>query len=150
MIFKKCLVFAVLVLSLVGVFGCTSGADRPASVKSIRDAAVGPQWQMKQVEINFTNETFMTLELAAGDKVDGYYYLLDGAGVSFAISGTSDIYASKSGTTADRFSFTAMQGQGIDYKLKFNVTGGDNPEATVFLEIIYPITGKVLVPFGTK
>jgi hypothetical protein len=148
--FKKVLVVAVLVLLLVGVFGCTGGADRPASVKSIREAPVGLQWKMKQVEINFTHETSMTLELAAGDKVDGYFYLLDGAGVSFAVSGITDIYASKSGTTSDRFSFTASQGQGLDYKLKFNVAGGDNPEATVFLEIIYPITGEVLVPFGTK
>ncbi len=148
--FNKVLVVAVLVISLISIFGCTSSGEAPASVKSVREAAIGTQWQMKQVEINFKSDTFMTLELAAGDKVDGYYYLLNGDGINFSISGLSDIYASKTGATSDRFSFTASQEQGKDYKLKFTVTGNDNTEATVFLEMIYPVTGIVLVPFGTK
>ena len=66
----------------------------PASVKSIRDAKIGTQWQVKQVEISFKTDTFVTVELTAGDKVDGYYYILSGDGISFNISGISQIYAS--------------------------------------------------------
>ncbi|MHB8105035.1 MAG: hypothetical protein ACYDG5_05800, partial [Dehalococcoidales bacterium] len=60
------------------------------------------------------------------------------------------IYASPNGATSDRFTFTASQTQGIDYKLKLTLTGRGTTEATVFLEIIYPVTGSVLVPIGTK
>ena len=148
--FKKVLVVAVLLLSLTGIIGCTSDAQAPASVKSIRDAKIGTQWQVKQVEISFKTDTFVTVELAAGDKVDGYYYILNGDGISFNISGISQIYTSPQDATSDRFSFTASQAQGIDYKLKFTTTGTGNAEATIFLEILYPINGTVLVPFGTK
>jgi outer membrane lipoprotein SlyB len=146
--FKKVLILAAI-LTLFGVVGCTSSStETPASVKSIRESKIGTQWQMKQVEINFKAETFMTLDLAAGDKVDGYFYIESGDSIGFSISGISPIYSSSNGSTSDRFSFTASQAQGIDYKLKF--TTGNEKEATVFLEIIYPATGKVLVPFGTK
>lgn len=151
--FKKVLIVALL-LCIVGVIGCTSAATTttkaPASVKSIREAKVGTQWQMKQVEINFNTDTFITLELAPGDKVDGYFYTMSGTGIGFTVSGISQIYASPTSLLSDRFSFTANQEQGIDYKLKFTIAGGGNNEAIVFLEIIYPVTGEVLVPFGTK
>jgi uncharacterized secreted protein with C-terminal beta-propeller domain len=151
--FKKVLIIALL-LSLVGIFGCTSSSTEttkpPASVTSIREAKIGTQWRMKQIEIKFEKETFVTIELAAGDKVDGYFYAISGESINFTISGTSQIYASPSGAISDRFSFTASQAQGIDYKLKFAIAGSEKTEATVFLEIIYPVAGEVLVPFGTK
>ncbi len=148
---KKVLIIA-LVLSLVGIFGCTSSetAKPPASMTTIREAKIGTLWYMKQLEINFSTDTSVTIELAAGDKVDGYFYTISGDGISFSISGISQIYASPSGSTSDRFSFIASQEQGIDYKLKFAVPGNGKTEATVFLEIIYPVTGEVLVPIGTK
>jgi uncharacterized secreted protein with C-terminal beta-propeller domain len=149
--FKKA-VIALLLLSLVfSIFGCTSSNNSttktPASIEYIREAKIASIWQMKQVQLNFTTETSITIELAAGDKVDGYFYVVGEGTISFTITGISQIYASPSGTTSDRFSFTASQEQGIDYKLKFTVGGS---EATVFLELIYPATGEVLVPIGTK
>ncbi|MHB8105185.1 MAG: hypothetical protein ACYDG5_06560, partial [Dehalococcoidales bacterium] len=90
--FKKILIVA-LVLSLVGIFGCTSGSsqDTPASMITIREATIGTQWQMKQLEIKFKTDTSITIELAAGDKVDGYFYAINGDNVNFTISGISQI-----------------------------------------------------------
>ena len=90
--------------------------------------------------------------------MDGYFYLEKGSDISFQIAGNSQIYESqpagtKSDTiTSDRFSFTASQAQGIAYFLTFN-PGSDTRvtnEDTVFLEIIYPATGSLSVPIGTK
>jgi hypothetical protein len=149
---KKIVVGLCLLALVFSIFGCTSANNttttaKPASIDYIREAKIGTAWQMKQIQLNFTNETSITLELAAGDKVDGYFYVVGGGTISFTISGISQIYASPSGTTSDRFSFTASQDQGIDYKLRFTVGSG---EVAIFLEIIYPVTGEVLVPIGTK
>jgi hypothetical protein len=150
----KKVVIAVLLFALVfSIFGCTSSSNTttstkpPASIEYIREAQIGTVWQMKQIQLTFDTEMTITLELAVGDKVDGYFYVVGQGGISFTITGLSQIYASQSGTTSDRFSFTASQEQGIDYKLKFSVASG---EATVFLEIIYPVTAEVMVPIGTK
>jgi hypothetical protein len=150
--FKKA-VIAIIMLALVfSIFGCTSSGGTtttkpPASIEYIREAPLASIWQMKQIQLNFTTEMSITVELAVGDKVDGYFYVVGGGTIGFSISGISQIYASSSGATSDRFSFTASQDQGIDYKLKFTVVSGS---ATVFLELIYPVTGEVLVPIGTK
>jgi hypothetical protein len=149
---KKVLIVALLLMSLVGIFGCTSSdsTKSPASLKYIREAEIASNWQMKQIELTFKTDTFVTVELAAGDKVDGYFYVISADGVDFDISGISQIYESKKEATSDRFSFTASQAQGIDYKLKFTATGSEKNDNTVYLEIIYPKTGEVLVPIGTK
>lgn len=149
---KKVLIVGLVVISLLGMFGCTSGdtSQTPASIKYIRDAQLADTWQMKQIELNFKTNMSVTIELAAGDKVDGYFYVLTTDGVDFSISGISQIYASEKEATSDRFSFSASQAQGVDYKLKFSATGSEKGDTTVFLEIIYPKTGEVLVPIGTK
>jgi hypothetical protein len=160
---KKVLIIAVL-LSLVGILGCstTSGTGTtalPASVTTVREAKIASVWSMKQMEINLESETEIDIKLAAGDKVDGYFYIVNGDNITFSISGNSLIYESKApgasgkSVASDRFSFTASQAQGIAYTLKFNVIEGsskDKNSATVFLEFIYPATGTVLVPIGTK
>ncbi len=149
--FKKAVIAILLLTVVFSIFGCTSSSNNttkpPASIEYIREAKLASTWQMKQIQLNFTTETSITIELAAGDKVDGYFYVVGEGTISFTITGITQIYASPSGTTSDRFSFTASQEQGIDYKLKFTVGGS---EATVFLELIYPVTGEVLVPIGTK
>jgi hypothetical protein len=149
---KRVLVLALLIVSVVSMFGCTSGdtSDTPASIKYIRNAPLADTWQMKQIELNFKSDMSITIELAAGDKVDGYYYVTTTDGVDFSISGISQIYTSEKEATSDRFSFTASQAQGVDYKLKFIATGSEKEDTTIFLEIIYPKTGEVLVPIGTK
>jgi hypothetical protein len=160
---KKVLIIAVL-LSLVGVLGCstTSGTGTttlPASVTTVREAKIASIWSMKQMEINLESETSIMLTLAPGDKVDGYFYIVNGDNITFSISGNSLVYESKAPVTqgksveSDRFSFTASQAQGIAYTLKLNAVSGNSekkPGATVFLEFIYPATGEVFVPFGTK
>ncbi|OGO17987.1 MAG: hypothetical protein A2Z15_00495 [Chloroflexi bacterium RBG_16_50_11] len=88
--------------------------------------------------------------------MDGYFYCVSGANVTFSISGNSLIYQSvtpEDGVASDRFSFTASQGQGIAYTLKLTPVNGNSAakgEANVFLELIYPSTGEIFVPFGTK
>ena len=148
---KKVVIAVCLLVLVFSVFGCTSNSSGttkpPASIEYIREARIANTWQMKQIQLNFTTDMTVTLELATGDKVDGYFYVVSNGSISFTITGLSQVYASPSGTTSDRFSFTASQAEGIDYKLKFTVGGG---EATVFLELIYPVTGQVLVPIGTK
>jgi hypothetical protein len=113
---------------------------------------------MKQLEIDLENEIPLTLILKDGDRVDGYFYLEKGDNVGFNVSGNSLIYASKPSDTetaritSDRFSFTASQAQGIAYILTFkpgNLDGGQKG-ATVFLEIVYPATGSLSIPVGTK
>jgi hypothetical protein len=147
---KKAVIAVCLLALAFSIFGCTSSSSTtkpPASIEYIREAKIGTIWQMKQIQLNFNNDMSVTIELAAGDKVDGYFYVVGQGTISFTITGLSQIYASPSGTTSDRFSFSASLEQGIDYKLKFTVGSG---EATVFLELIYPATGQVLVPIGTK
>lgn len=154
----------LVILSLIGIIGCSSGPKSttttaaPASVKTVREAQIASAWTMKQLEINTKSDLSLTLKLAAGDKVDGYFYLEKGSNVSFQIAGNSQIYESQPvGTksdiiTSDRFSFTASQAQGIAYFLTLN-PGSDTRETnevTVFLELIYPATGALSVPIGTK
>jgi hypothetical protein len=154
---KKLLITAVL-LSLVGVLGCTSAATTktPASVKSIREAEISAVWTMEQMEISLKSEVTIILNLADGDKVDGYFYVEAGDNIRFTISGGSLIYQSEvtaQGTQSDRFSFTASAAQGIAYTLKFTpmIAGAQQTsDSTIFLEIIYPVTGGIYVPFGTK
>jgi len=154
---KKSLIAAVL-LSLVGVLGCTSAATTktPASVKSIREAEIATAWTMQQMEISVKSEVTIILNLANGDKVDGYFYIESGTSINFTITGNSLIYQSPvtaQGTQSDRFSFTAGLAQGVAYTLRFTpmANGTQQPaDSTIFLELIYPATGEIYVPFGTK
>jgi hypothetical protein len=128
----------------------------PATVRTIRETIISKTWMMKQLEIDLNTEVPIVLKLKDGDKVDGYFYLEKGANIGFNISGASPIYASKpdaetTRVASDRFSFTSSQAQGIAYTLTFSVNpGAKSGETTVFLEIIYPVTGTLLVPIGTK
>ncbi len=154
---NKVLIIAVL-LSVVGLIGCTAvGTETlPANITTVREATIASKWAMKQLELSLEAETKIVLTLAAGDKVDGYFYCVTGANVTFSISGNSLIYQSSEqgkGVPSDRFSLTASQAQGIAYTLKFtpfNSNAEDKKEATVFLELIYPVTGEIFVPIGTK
>ena len=159
--FKKILVAALILLALVAFIGCSSAVTETsatANVNTVRETKLSPNWALKQMEINLEAETKIMLTLAVGDKVDGYFYLSSGDNISFSISGTSLIYESKApgmaakSVSSDRFSFTASQAQGTAYTLKLTpVSGAEGKvEAAVFLELIYPVTGELFVPFGTK
>lgn len=153
----------LVILALVGLAGCSSGsktatATPAASVHTIREAGIASAWTMKQLEINSSAEISLVLTLANGDKVDGFYYLEKGTGTAFQISGNSVIYESKAAgksdtITSDRFSFTASQAQGLAYSLTLNAgmdASKTKNQNTIFLEIIYPATGSLYVPIGTK
>jgi hypothetical protein len=154
----------ILTLSLIGVMGCSlvskaqeTSTTTPASVNTVREAKIGKIWMMKQLEIDLAAEASIVLKLKDGDSVEGYFYLIKGDNVGFNISGISPIYTSKSTDTetlritSDRFSFTASQAQGIAYTLTLNAgSSGKSSGTTVFLEIIYPVTGTLLVPIGTN
>ena len=163
----KKIICVIAVISILGISGCdlvskaTETTTTPASVRIIREAEIGTLWKVRQMEIDLETETSIVLTLKDGDKVDGYFYLMKGDNIDFSIAGISPIYTSQpTGTatrniTSDRFAFTANQGQGVAYTLTLSPgtddeTDGKNTEATVFLEIIYPVTGSLFVPIGTK
>lgn len=156
---KKVLIAALLLLALVGFVGCPSArteTSSSANVKTLRETTISPNWAMKQMEIKLEAETPIMLTLAAGDKVDGYFYLVSGDNISFSISGNSLIYESKAAGTgaksvsSDRFSFTASQAQGIAYTLKLTPVSKESTSATVIIELIYPASGKIFIPIGTQ
>ncbi len=160
---KKVLII-LMAVSLIAVLGCvftskTTTTPAPASIKKVREAQINKAWSMKQMEIELENEIPLTLILKDGDKVDGYFYVEKGDNIGFNVSGNSLIYTSKppdtetKSITSDRFSFTASQTQGIAYILTFNTSAnvsGKQVKATVFMEIIYPSTGSLSIPYGTK
>ena len=142
--------------SLVSKATETSTAT-PASVRTVREAKIGKTLIVKQMEIDLKAEVSILLELKDGDKVKGFFYLLKGNNVSVTISGNSPIYTFKTTDTespritSDEYAFTASQAQGIAYKLTLNAnTNLKDNETTVFLEIVYPVTGSLYVPIGTK
>jgi hypothetical protein len=157
---KKVIFGALLVTLAIFAFGCpsakTTTTTPPANVNTISETTIAPNWAMKQIEITLEGETKIWLTLAAGDKVDGFFYVTSGDNISFSISGTSLIYESKATGTAekyvssDRFSFTASQEQGLAYTLKLKPESKDSTSATVIIQLIYPASGEILMPIGTK
>lgn len=163
----KSLVAVIMVLSLIFISGCSEIAGPfqtvpPAAPEIIRKAELGSEWQMNQMrfELGVGNELSILLRLAAGDIVDGYFYLEKGNNIGFQITGDSLIYRSETEGAAvservssDRFTFVAGEAQGTTYTLVFSNTadnGTQRMKATVFLEIIYPLTGAVFIPIEAE
>jgi hypothetical protein len=163
----KKILCVITAVALLGLTGCeliskateTTTTTAPASVRIVREAKIGHTLLMKQMEINLETEVKIILSLKDGDSMEGYFYLLKGDKVGVTISGISTLYSFttvESGdttVTSDMFSFTANQGQGVAYTMTLTAgtdTEGKKKEATVFLEIIYPATGSLFVPIGTK
>lgn len=160
----KKIALIVLALAIIGVAGCSLGAKpsttttttAPAAVTSVREATIAKVWTMKQLQIDLTKSIGIILTLKDGDTVDGYFYTLKGDLASFNISGNSQIYSSKSTNSetslvnSDRFSFTASTSQGIAYTLNVTAPSSAGGKTTVFIELIYPSSGSLYVPFGTK
>jgi hypothetical protein len=153
------------VLLLAGLVACSSlpvsiTPTPVANVKKVKEAELSGKWALRQLEINMEGSIAIVLMLDEGDVVEGYFFLEKGDNIDFQITGESLIYESDpihnvtENVTSDRFSFTATQEQGIAYTLTLSVEEKEDPkkntDTTVFLEIIYPVTGEVFVPIGTK
>jgi hypothetical protein len=160
--FKKILCL-IVALCLIGVAGCSLGSKPnassttpAASVDTVREATISKVWTMKQLQINLASDVSLILKLKDGDKVDGYFFMVKGEGIGFSVSGSSPIYTSQStdGTnrvSSDRFSFIASQTQGVAYTMTLTPSSSSSgKDTTVFLEIIYPVTGSLFVQYGTK
>jgi hypothetical protein len=158
-----CLVLAIFLISVTGCDLISKAQSTvttiPASVKAVREAKIGQTLIMKQMEINLESEVTIIVTVSPGNTVDGFFYLEKGNSVNFNISGISSMYNSpvtdtKTGyITSDRFAFIASQAQGLHYTLTLNPVAdatGKTSDTTVFLEIIYPVTGSIHVPIGTK
>ena len=163
----KRIIIAIMLLSLVFAIGCeeisslTGGQTQTSSgqnLKILKAVELGSEWEMKQMnfKVGADEEVLILLKLSAGDKVDGYFYLEKGEATGFSITGKNLLYksaipvgADSKGITSDRFSFAATQVEGDTYTLTFrNPTDDDAPQTTVsvFLEVIYPVSGSVYVP----
>jgi hypothetical protein len=158
-----CLIIALLI---IGVTGCdlvskaqSTDTTIPSSVKAVREAKIGQTQAMKQMEIDLESEVSVIVKLSQGNTLDGFFYLEKGESVSFTITGTTAMYISpatdtKTGyVTSDRFAFTATDAQGLYYTLTFKPIADVNDkvaDTVVFLELVYPVTGLITVPLGTK
>ncbi|MDD5126609.1 MAG: hypothetical protein PHR43_00685 [Dehalococcoidales bacterium] len=157
-------VFLVIILFLVTfaagcgeISGISSSAARP---QILRKAEINGRWQLYHLKIEVApgQSVPVLLKLADGDKVDGYFYLEKGNNVNFQVAGSSIIYrtepagTSGSRVSSDRFSFTAMQGQGMSYTLTFTnpSTSDEETKVTAFLELIYPISGDIYIELENK
>jgi hypothetical protein len=156
------IIAAIMALSLVFAVGCeeisglTQGMDTSsrAGPEIVRSAELGPEWQMKQMnlEVEADGELSILLKLADGDMVDGYFYLEKGDEIAFQITGDSLVYESKGQDGKDpdmvasnRFSFIASQAQGTTYTMTFRNTD-EASKVSLFLEVIYPVDGSIFIP----
>ena len=159
---RKAIYFTVTIVMLLVLtvnMGCSSltGTNTTAA-KVLRESPIGTNWQIYQLELTVTagNSLPIILELAEGDVVEGYFYVLSGdEDIDFTIKGNSQFYKSNLaglpvGTpVSDRFSFTAAAlTQGLTYTL--TLTNNNAPAAktksTVFLEVIYPGKSPMFIP----
>ncbi|MFC2032486.1 hypothetical protein ACFLUS_03880 [Chloroflexota bacterium] len=160
----------IMALSLLLIPGCegisdlTQGLTNSSSAvntEMLRTTELGSEWKMNQMrlKVGTDDELLILLKLVAGDKVDGYFYLEKGENVGFRITGNSLIYESNARdatapkeVTSDRFSFVANPAQGTTYTLTFSHTADNDDlqtKVTIFLELIYPVTGSVFIPVET-
>ena len=156
----KKVILIIMIFSLLAVLGCqeisslTEGTGQTSSqtnLKILKAVELGSVWEMKQIkfDVSAEGEVAILLKLSNGDKVDGYFYLEKGTDIDFHVTGKTLLHQS---VAPDRFSFTASQAQGDTYTLSFRnpATDGAQKELTVFLEVIYPVSGLIYAPVEGK
>jgi hypothetical protein len=141
--------------------GCSGSSKSTPTGKYeiLRKAVLGGKWQMYQFRLKLEAGSAFDidlLDLVAGDKVDGYFYPETGNGATLEITaGDSVIYKIEpasipaGNTLSDRFSFAVSQPLGTAYVLNFTNSGTEK-NVNVFVEIIYPATGKIRGPLDVK
>lgn len=159
----KSVMIALAALPLVFISGCSeiSGlmpSSSPAGPVTVTSVELAAKWKVSQLRIEVTGdrELPVLLKLAAGDRVDGYFHLETGRDIDFSITGSSLMYQSAAPddtgrVVSDRFSFTATQAQGSTYTLSFsNAEKDEEAKSTVFLEVIYPVSGSIFTPLEAR
>jgi hypothetical protein len=159
---KRIFIVAISCIAMLAALftsGCSAlSSTSEASAKILRQSPIGAKWQMYQLQLTVPagSNIPVVLELAEGSQVDGYFYVESGDNsIDFTITGLSQMYKSTltnmpTGTpVSDRFSFTASQAaQGLSYNLTFtnNNAATSKTKSTIFLEVMYPGDGPLLVP----
>jgi hypothetical protein len=164
------IVLVLMVLSLLSVTGCdelsslTQGTtpSSSADLKIIKAVELGEGWEMKQISFKVAagDEVAILMKLSDEDEVDGYYYLEKGGDIDFIITAKEPVYQSpvrpgKDGEKpdSDRFSFVASEAEGHTYTLTFRNPAddeGSSADATIYLEVIYPVSASLYVPVADK
>ena len=164
------IVIALMVLALLSTTGCdelsslTQGTTQPSSanLKILKAVELGSEWEMKQMSLRVAagGEVAILMKLSEGNEVDGYYYLEKGDDIDLLITGKKLLYRSPVPTGgdsgrpgSDRFSFTASETEGDTYTLTFRNTADDEDQsasATIYLEVIYPVSASLYIPVEDK
>jgi hypothetical protein len=150
-----------LIIVLTMVVGCSgnSKSTRTGKYEILRKAVLSGKWQMYQFRLKLESGSEFDidlLDLIAGDKVDGYFYLETETGANVEITAGAEVIfkiepasIAAGNTMSDRFSFVASQPLGTAYVLKFTNSGTEKT-ASIFVEIIYPTTVKIRGPIDVK
>jgi hypothetical protein len=157
---KITLIGLALALMLIFLPSCSRGTEEPSAPRGkyeiLRKAILEGKWQMYQLKLELPlNGEFDIdfIDLAEGDRVDGYFYPGKGTGISLEIrAGTAVVYRSEQSTgdtDSARFSFSASQPAGTAYVLLFKNVGTDK-EIVVLVELIYPVTARIRGPLDLK
>jgi hypothetical protein len=155
---KKILILTLVIIAMLAVLpGCSgnSKSNPTGKYEILRSATLGSNWQMYQFRLKMEPSGAFDidlLDLAPGDKVDGYFYVETGSGAALQIlAGSTVIYQVEpvntlpDSTLSDRFTFSVQQPLGTAYVLKF-ANSGTEKNIEVFLELIYPVNAKIRGP----
>ncbi|MEE8318283.1 MAG: hypothetical protein V3R36_01455 [Dehalococcoidales bacterium] len=164
------IVLVLMVLSLLSVTGCdelsslTQGTtpSSSADLKIIKAVELGEGWEMKQLSFKVAagDEMAILMKLSDENEVDGYYYLEKGGDIDFIITAKELVYRSPvrpneddEKPDSDRFSFVASETDGDTYTLTFRNPADDeesSADASVYLEVIYPVSASLYMPVADK
>ena len=164
------IVLVLMVLSLLSVTGCdelssltqSTTPSSSADLKIIKAVELGEGWEMKQLSFKVAagDEMAILMKLSDENEVDGYYYLEKGGDIDFIITAKELVYRSPvrpneddEKPDSDRFSFVASEADGDTYTLTFRNPADDEEspaDASVYLEVIYPVSASLYIPVADK
>ncbi|MEE8420070.1 MAG: hypothetical protein V3R92_01275, partial [Dehalococcoidales bacterium] len=133
-----------------------------ADLKIIKAVELGEGWEMKQLSFKVAagDEMAILMKLSDENEVDGYYYLERGGDIDFIITAKELVYRSPvrpneddEKPDSDRFSFVASEADGDTYTLTFRNPADDeesSADASVYLEVIYPVSASLYMPVADK